>query len=125
MRLNQKAAGVRRALMRVKPEYYSWSVQAQERYRVNLPDYDTFRIEQVVVKSLFDMTLETEALLDAAREEFVDAQYFQFNAAMLPLQGIGDDYFFLNESFGDKTMLDFPSSMITTMTTIASRSRRT
>ena len=109
MRLNRKAAALRRALMQVKPEYYSWSVEAQERYRVNLPEDEAFRIEQVVVKSLFDMTLETEAQLDAARDEFTDAQYLQLNATLLPLQGIGDDYFFLNESFGDKTILDFPT----------------
>lgn len=106
---NKRPVALRRAIMRVKPEYYSWSVEAQERYRVNLPEDVAFRIEQVVLKSLFDMTLETEAQLEAAYEEFTDAQYLQLNATLLPLQGIGDDYFFFNESFGDKTILDFPT----------------
>lgn len=44
------------------------------------------------------------ALLDSLD----DAQYLVLNSTMLPLQGVGADNFFLNESLPeDKTMLDF------------------
>lgn len=108
-KVNEREPILRRALVRVKPDYFSWPLEAQEQYRVTMPEDDTFHIQQVVLQGLFDMTLDTEAQLEAAREQFTDTQYLRYNATMLPIQGIGEDYFFLNESFGDKTILDFPT----------------
>ena len=108
-KMNEREPILRRALMRVKPDYFSWSVEAQERYRVTMPENDTFHIQQVVLQDLFGMTLDTETQLEAALEQFTDAQYLRYNSTMLPIQGIGKDYFFLNESFGDKTILNFPT----------------
>ena len=108
-KMNEREPILRRALMRVKPDYFSWSVEAQERYRVTMPENDTFHIQQVVLQDLFGMTLDTETQLEAALEQFTDAQYLRYNSTMLPIQGIGEDYFFLNESFGDKTILNFPT----------------
>ena len=44
---------LRRAFMRVKPDYFTWSVEAQERYRVSMPDKDGFCIRQEVAQSAF------------------------------------------------------------------------
>ena len=108
-KVNEREPILRRALMRVKPDYFSWSLEAQEQYRITVPEDDTFHIQQVVLQGLFDMTRDTGAQLEAALDEFTDAQYLRYNATMLPIQGISEDYFFLNESFGDKTTLDFPT----------------
>lgn len=104
---SEQEAALRRAIMRVKPEYFAWPVADQERYRVGMPEQDTFRIEQAVVRSLFALQVETPAQLHAALDTFTPAQYLQFNRTRLPLQGIGEDYFFLNEYLGDKSLLDF------------------
>lgn len=108
-KVNEREPILRRALMRLKPDYFSCTAEAQEHYRVTMPENDTFHIQRVVLQGLFGMTLDTEAQLEAALAQFIDAQYLRYNATMLPIQGIGEDYFFLNESFGDKTMLDFPT----------------
>lgn len=107
---SEREAVLRRAIIRVKPEYFAWPVEQQERYRVAMPEQDAFRIEQAVLRSLFDLKVETPAQLSAAVETFTPDQYLQFNSTMLPLRGIGEDYFFLNESFADDTsLLDFPT----------------
>jgi hypothetical protein len=77
---------------------------------VAMPEQDAFRIEQAVLRSLFDLQVETPAQLSAALDAFTPDQYLQFNSTLLPLRGIGEDYFFLNESFADDTsLLDFPT----------------
>lgn len=104
---SEQEAALRRALMRVKPEYFAWPVADQERYRVGMPEQDAFRIEQAVVRSLFALQVKTPAQLHAALDTFTLAQYLLFNRTRLPLQGIGEDYFFLNECLRDKNLLDF------------------
>jgi hypothetical protein len=93
--------------MRVQPDYFTWPVEAQERYRVSMPDKDSFRIRQVLLKAIFDVRVKTAKELDAAIEAFSESERFQFNRALLPIQGVGDDCFFLNEHLGDKTILDY------------------
>lgn len=46
--------------------------------------------------------------MDSILETFGDGQYLLLNRALLPLQGIGEDNFFLNEILlTDVTLLDF------------------
>src|ERR1035438_6145030 len=98
---------LRRAFMRVKPDYFTWPVEEQERYRVSMPGKDAFRIRQVLLKAIFDIPVKTPKQLDAAIEAFSDSDRFRLNRALLPIRGVGDDCFFLNEHLGDKTILDF------------------
>jgi hypothetical protein len=100
-------AALKRAVMRVNPEYFSWAIEAQERYRVAMPDVDMFRIRQALLKTLFRISVKTEEEINKVFDTFNDEQYLLFNSTLLPLTGIGDDYFFLNEHLGDKTILDF------------------
>jgi hypothetical protein len=102
-----KQPALKRALMRVKPEYFSWTIDAQKQYRVAMPDVDMFRIRQALLKTLFSISIKTEEELNKVFDAFHDEQYLLFNSALLPLTGIGDDHFFLNERLGDKTLLDF------------------
>ncbi len=92
--------------MRVKPEYFSWSKEEQERYGVKLPDSDSFRIKQALYKALFSAVVTTEDALEIASNDFSNEEYFLFNSTILPLYGIGENDFFLNE-FMSKTLLDF------------------
>ncbi|MFQ5730127.1 MAG: hypothetical protein ACE5GN_07180, partial [Waddliaceae bacterium] len=103
---SHREAALRRALMRVKPEYFSWSKEEQEQYGVNLPDREDFLIRQALYKTLFDIDVPTEAALENASDKFSDEEYLQFNSAILPLYGIGENDFFLNE-WMSKTLLDF------------------
>ncbi len=92
--------------MRVKPEYFSWSKEEQEQYGVNLPDRERFLIEQALYKALFDLAAPTEAALEMVSEKFSHEEYLQFNSTILPLYGIGENDFYLNE-WMSKTLLDF------------------
>jgi hypothetical protein len=104
---SEKGAALKRAVMRVKPEYFSWAVKEQERYRVAMPDSDMFRIRQALLKALFSISVKTENEMNKTFDSFNDEQYLLFNRTLLPLTGIGDDHFFLNEHLGEKTLLDF------------------
>jgi hypothetical protein len=95
--VHERDALVRRALIRVDPAYFSWSAEGQERYRVRMPDYDRFRLKQVFLKSLFDIEVRTPEELEIACATFTDLQYVHFNSMLLLVEGIGENYFYLNE----------------------------
>jgi hypothetical protein len=106
--VGEREAILRRALIRVQPEYFSWPLDVQERYRVSIPDEDDFRIRQAVLKTLFDIHVKTEKNLVAATEAFTFAQYLLYNSTLLPLMGVGADNFFLNIGFAtNASILDF------------------
>lgn len=105
----QREAALRRALIGVKPDYYSWPADLQEQYRLNLPDEDAWRIDRSLLQSLFGIRADSEAAVDDAIETLDDAQGLLLTSTTLLLRGIGDDKFFLNEHLGDKTLLDFPT----------------
>lgn len=99
---------LRRAIMRVWPDYFSWLESRQEQCRLQRSQEDDFRIRQAVVQSLFGCAVQTEEALDALLDSFDDAQYLLLNSTLLPLQGIGADSFYLNECLPEgKTLLDF------------------
>ncbi len=50
-----ETAAVRRALMRVKPDYFSWLQEDQEKYRATMPEEDDFRIRQTVLNEAKSM----------------------------------------------------------------------
>lgn len=95
---------LRQALMRVNPEYFAWPLEAQERYRVSMPEQDERHIHQALRKALFG--LDTKP--DEALPHFSDKENLMFNRAILPVNGVGEDYFFLHEWMREgKTVLDF------------------
>jgi len=93
--------------MRVKPEYFSWSPEAQEKYHLSMPDEDHFRIRQTVLKGLFQIEVATEDKMEAALAGFDNARYLLFNGTLLPVMGIGEDCFHLCEHLDKQTLLDF------------------
>lgn len=91
---------LRRAVMRVRPEYFTWPSEKRERYGVNIPDADSTKLDRALQKELFGVVGADDAL--------DDAQLTRLNAAILPLRGIGEDRFYLNEWLSDGvTLLDF------------------
>jgi hypothetical protein len=103
-----KDVALRRAIIRVWSDYFSWPETKQEQFRLRLSSEDDFRIKQAVVQSLFGSEVQSKKELDALLDSFNDAQYLLLNSTILPLHGIGADHFFLNESLpDDKTLLDF------------------
>ncbi|NGZ11718.1 MAG: hypothetical protein CV088_20505 [Nitrospira sp. LK70] len=99
---------LRQALMRVNPEYFAWSIEAQERYRVSMPEQDAFRLRQELVKALFGLHAKTDEDLSRISDQFGDQEHLVFNRVLLPATGVGEDYFFLNEYLDKgKTLLDF------------------
>ncbi len=94
--------------MRVNPEYFAWSLETQERYRVSMPEHDAFRLRQQLLKALFGLHAKTDEELSEISDQFSDEQHLVFNRALLPAAGVGEDCFFLNEYLGEgKTLLNF------------------
>lgn len=101
---------LRRALLRVNSAYVTWSDEEKERYHVAKPAEDLLRIKQYLLQDLFRIHVRDQAELDDALAEFDNAHYLQLNRALLPITGIGQDSFFLNEHLAENsTLLDFPT----------------
>jgi len=110
VKTNQTAwnAALRQAVIRVKPDYFALSVTERESYRLQLNAEDEFRIRQTVLNALFGIAVNTTEELDAILDTFDDSQYLLLNKTLLPLQGIGENNFVLNEYLSeDVTLLDF------------------
>ncbi len=104
----EREAALRRAIIRVKSAYFSWPPEVQERYRARIPDQDDFRIRQALLQALFHIQVQTQEDMEAALDAFDEEQFLLLNSTILPLTGVGEDNFFLNEWLGDeKTILDF------------------
>lgn len=99
---------LKRAIMKYVPEYFSWNIEKQEEYRVNIPKEISFKIRSFFIAKLFGITVINEDEMAKAEDHFSEAQWSTINGAMLPLQGVGEDYFFLNESFSKgKSILSY------------------
>jgi len=110
VKTNQTAwtTALRQAVIRVKPDYFALSETEREKYRLHLSTENEFRIRQTILKELFGIAVNTTGELDSILDTFDDSQYLLLNSTLLPLQGIGEDNFFLNEYLPtDVTLLDF------------------
>jgi len=102
------SATLRQAVIRVRPDYFALPETERNHYRLHLSTEDDFRIRQAVARDLFGIAIGTRKELDAILDTFDDGQYLLLNRTLLPLQGIGEDNFFLNEYLPtDVTLLDF------------------
>ncbi len=105
---NKEKSALRQAIMYVKPEYFSWSQTKREQYHISKPAKERFCLQQILLKELFNIQISTEEELDTARDAFNDEHQFIFNKAILPISGIGQNSFFLNEYLAEgTTILDF------------------
>jgi len=96
---------LKRAIIKFVPDYFSWDKNRQEQYRVDTPEEDEFKIRQFLLRELFDISASNDDEVEEARREMSEAQCLKLNAILLPIKGIGEDYFFLNEFFGNQENL--------------------
>ncbi|MEO8179699.1 MAG: hypothetical protein ABI895_12770 [Deltaproteobacteria bacterium] len=87
---------------------FAWSVERQERYAVDIPKEDQACLNEALLGELFGRHFATRADATAAADDLPHDEQNIWNETWLPLYGIGEDCFFLNESFADGTsILDF------------------
>lgn len=90
---------LKKAIIKFVPDYFSWDKKRQEQYRVDTPEEDAFKIIQFLLRELFEISVSNDDELEAAWRALNDVQCSKLNAALLPIKGIGEDFFYLNEAF--------------------------
>jgi hypothetical protein len=99
---------LKKAIIRFVPDYFSWDKDRQEQYRVDTPEEDAFKIRQFLLRELFDISSSNSDEVEEAWQAMNEVQCSKLNATLLPIQGIGEDSFYLNEVFGSqKNLLSF------------------
>ncbi|NOR50097.1 MAG: hypothetical protein GQ530_03565, partial [Desulfuromonadales bacterium] len=99
---------LKKTIIKFVPGYFSWDKERQEQYRVDTPEEDTFKIRQFLLKELFDISVSNDDEVEDVWRAMSDAQCSKINAILLPLKGIGEDFFYLNEVFcSPKNLLSF------------------
>ncbi len=100
---------LRRAVMQVRPEFFRWSPQVQERYGAAMPEEDRARLDRALLAQLFGRRPRSaKRALSADRLSPEDQNLW--NETILPLTGVGEDSFLLNEWLGEGgSALDFDS----------------
>ena len=113
---------LKRAIIKFVPDYFSWDKKRQEQYRVDTPEEDEFKIRQFLLRELFDIYASNDDEVEKANLAMSEAQCSEINAVLLPIKGIGEDFFFLNEFFrGQKTCSVLRGFMITILMILSSR----
>jgi hypothetical protein len=99
---------LRRAIMRVRPDLFSRSHEERERYGVRIPIQDDVLLDKILLRELFGIIVKTRDEASAAHDDLTGTQNDLLNATVLPLTGIGEDSFSLNEFFAEgKSVLSF------------------
>lgn len=99
---------LKKAVQTYIPEYFSWDTKHQEEYRLHLPSDIDFKIDQFLYKELFGISVATPAAINDARDELSEADILTLNTTLLPLQGLGENIFHLNECLDfNVSLLDF------------------
>jgi hypothetical protein len=94
--------------MKARPEFFAWPVEQQERWGLAMPEKDRSCFEEALLAELFGRVYATQTEAAAAADQLPLDEQNLWNEVVLPLHGIGDDCFFLNESFPDnENFLDF------------------
>ena len=99
---------LKKAIIKFVPDYFSWDKKRQEQYRVDTPEEDAFKIMQFLLRELFDISVSNDDEVEEAKRAMNEVQCSKLNATLLPIKGIGEDFFYLNEAFpSQKNLLSF------------------
>lgn len=99
---------LKKAIIKFVPDYFTWDIKRQEQYRVETPEEDAFNIMRFLLKEMFDISVSNEDEVEDAWHAMSEAQCSKLNATLLPIKGIGEDFFYLNEAFcSKKNILSF------------------
>lgn len=94
--------------MKVRPEFFAWPRERQERWGVAMPADDRANFDEALLAELFGRPCDTRAEAAAAIDQLSLEEMNLWNETVLPLHGLGEDCFFLNEIFADdESLLDF------------------
>lgn len=97
-----------RAVNLLIPEYFSWDEQTQEKFRMFMTSDLKFKFHQFILKEAFGIEVADDDAFDDAWGDMSNHDTTKFNAILLPLYGIGEDLFFLNEHFDfEESILNF------------------
>lgn len=97
-----------RAVNQLIPGYFSWDEQVQDKCRMFMSSDLKFKFHQFILKEAFDIEVADDDAFDDVWYDMSAHETTKFNALLLPLFGIGEDLFFLNEHFADEeSILDF------------------
>jgi len=107
MSIDRFSPALRRAVMKACPSYFGLSQTEQELFRAKLTSEDELIIDRQLYADLFDLSVSTREEARDAHGDLNPHDVNRFNEAVLPLQGVGDDCFWLNESFDDESTHDF------------------
>jgi len=103
----QITASARRSLIAADSNYYSWSPEKQEEFRVTMSEKARQKIAKILLSSLLNIQCGLEET-DEVWEEQPLNNLNMLNWASLLTNGIGEDFITLNEFMAkDKTLLDF------------------
>lgn len=93
--------------MAARPEFFGWSDEEQLRYRLDLPEGDRERIVAALLRETGHRRPAALAKLESHGRIALDVQN-RINELLLPLIGIGEDAFYLNDHLPKgQTILDF------------------
>jgi hypothetical protein len=99
---------LKKAIVKYVPDYFSWDKKRQKQYRVDTPEENAFGIRMFLFRELFDISVSNKDEVEEAWRVMNEAQCSKLNATLLPIKGIGEDFFYLNEVFGSqKNLLSF------------------
>lgn len=106
---NRWTPALRRAVMRVRPDYFTWPLARQERYGVACPAKDEKQLLEALYLELFGVKLrKARDMGQFHSDRLTPIEQDKYNEAILPLTGIGANCFYLNESLPTrKTILSF------------------
>jgi hypothetical protein len=88
---------LRRAVMKVRPQYFGWDRVQRERYGADIPADDRQALEAALLGWLFGVHVSGAEEAEAVIESLDNGRRRRWNEAWLPLLGVGEDAFFLNE----------------------------
>ena len=57
---------LKKAIIKIVPDYFNWDKKRQEQYRVDTPEEDAFKIRQFLLRELFDISVSNEDEVEEA-----------------------------------------------------------
>ena len=107
MSIARFSPALRRAVIKACPRYFSLTPAEQEIFRAQLTDEEELVVEQQLYADLFGISVSTIEESRAAHENLSLVDLNRFNETILPLQGIGDDCFWINDLSGTDSTKNF------------------
>lgn len=102
---------LRRAVMKARPDFFSWPVEQRERWGLAMPEQDRACFEEALLAELFGRVYATQADASAAADDLQPDERNLWNEVVLPLHGTGEDCFFLDSRISSP---DWTTSLDTT-----------